>query len=161
MRLWFALLLALQCALAGLAAQANEAQPLAEDPVVEKRMVAISEELRCLVCQNESIAGSRADLAVDLRRQIREQIVAGKSDQEIMTYMVDRYGDFVRYRPPLKGSTLLLWFGPALLLAAGLVALALHLRRRSGKVDKAPLSDEDSKRAEALLRQNSDTGKST
>jgi cytochrome c-type biogenesis protein CcmH len=153
--------LALSCAVFAASSWAGEATPTGPNVHVEQRMTAIAAELRCLVCQNESIAGSRADLAVDLRRQIREQIVAGKSDQEIMTYMVDRYGDFVRYRPPLKGSTLLLWFGPALLLAAGLVALALHLRRRSGKVDKAPLSDEDSKRAEALLRQNSDTGKST
>ena len=110
MRLWFALLLALQCALAGLAAQANEAQPLAEDPVVEKRMVAISAELRCLVCQNESLAGSRADLALDLKREIRSLIKAGKSDAEIMDFMVSRYGDFVRYRPPVNPVTwLLVW----------------------------------------------------
>ncbi len=150
--------LALLCGVFAAIAWAGEATPMAQNEQVEQRMTAIAAELRCLVCQNESIAGSRADLAVDLRRQIREQIAAGKSNQEIMTYMVDRYGDFVRYRPPLKGSTLLLWFGPALLLAAGLVALVLHLRRRSGKVDNAPLSDEDRKRAETLVRQNQDAG---
>ena len=92
----------------------KEAAPLAQDEAVEKRMVVISEELRCLVCQNESLAASRADLAQDLRREIREQIGQGKSDAEILDFMVGRYGDFVRYRPPLKGTTLLLWFGPFL-----------------------------------------------
>lgn len=150
--------LGLLCGAFAIVCWAGEAVPVAQNAQVERRMTAIAAELRCLVCQNESIAGSRADLAVDLRRQIREQIAAGRSDQEIMAYMVDRYGDFVRYRPPLKGSTLLLWFGPALLLAAGLVALVLHLRRRSGRVDNAPLSDEDRKRAEALVRQNQDAG---
>lgn len=149
---------ALLCSAFAITTWAGEATPMAQNEHVEQRMTAIAAELRCLVCQNESIAGSRADLAVDLRRQIREQIAAGKSDQEIMNYMVDRYGDFVRYRPPLKGSTLLLWFGPALLLAGGLVALVLYLRRRSGRVDNAPLSNEDRKRAEALLRQNQDAG---
>ena len=158
MRLWLALLLALQCALAGLAAQANEAQPLAEDPVVEKRMVAISAELRCLVCQNESLAGSRADLALDLKREIRSLIKAGKSDAEIMDFMVSRYGDFVRYRPPLKGTTLLLWFGPALLFAGGLGGLFLFLRRRSRVIGDVPLSEAERQQAERLL--HSDESKS-
>ena len=151
MRLWFALLLALQCALAGLAAQANEAQPLAEDPVVEKRMVAISAELRCLVCQNESLAGSRADLALDLKREIRGLIKAGKSDAEIMDFMVSRYGDFVRYRPPLKGSTLLLWFGPGLLLVGGIGGLIVFLRRRARLLADTPLSEAEAREAARLL----------
>lgn len=133
-------------------AQPKEAAPLAEDEQVEQRLIGIAEELRCLVCQNESLAGSRADLAEDLRRQIREQIKAGRSDKEIMDYLVARYGDFVRYRPPLKGTTLLLWFGPALLFAGGLAALVLYLRRRGRRLDDAPLSAAEQARAEALLR---------
>ena len=156
MRLWFALLLALQCALAGLAAQANEAQPLAEDPVVEKRMVAISEELRCLVCQNQTIADSHADLAVDLRRQIRDMLGKGMSERDVLDYMTQRYGDFVRYRPPLKGSTVLLWFGPALLLAGGLGALLLTLRRRNVAIDATPLSADELRQAKRLLNANDD-----
>ena len=130
---------------------AREAAPTAADVVVEKRMVAISEELRCLVCQNESLAGSQADLAKDLRREIREQIAQGKSDKEILDFMTGRYGDFVRYRPPLKGTTFLLWFGPFLLLVAGIAALGIILRRRGKRVAEATLSAEDQKRAEALL----------
>ena len=130
---------------------AREAAPTAADIVVEKRMVAISEELRCLVCQNESLAGSQADLAKDLRREIREQIAQGKSDKEILDFMTGRYGDFVRYRPPLKGTTFLLWFGPFLLLVAGIAALAIILRRRGKRVAEATLSAEEQKRAEALL----------
>lgn len=131
---------------------AREAAPTAADVVVEKRMVAISEELRCLVCQNESLAGSQADLAKDLRREIREQIAQGKSDKEILDFMTGRYGDFVRYRPPLKGTTFLLWFGPFLLLVAGIAALAIILRRRGKRVAEATLSAEEQNRAEALLR---------
>ena len=113
--LLFALVLALPL-------QAREAAPLAADEATEKRLVTISSELRCLVCQNESLAGSNAELANDLRREIRTMIRAGKSDAEITDFMVSRYGDFVLYRPPLKGSTLLLWFGPLLLLLVALLA---------------------------------------
>ena len=129
---------------------AREAAPTAADVVVEKRMVAISEELRCLVCQNESLAGSQADLAKDLRREIREQIAQGKSDKEILDFMTGRYGDFVRYRPPLKGTTFLLWFGPFLLLVAGIAALGIILRRRGKRVAEAALSAEGQTRAEAM-----------
>jgi len=130
----------------------------ADNGAAEKRMLDIAGELRCLVCQNESIAASRADLAVDLRQQIREQIQAGKSDAEIRTYMVDRYGDFVLYRTPLKATTLLLWFGPMLLLAFGLLVLATTLRRRKSSVADALLSDDERKRAQALLAQTTDNG---
>ena len=123
-------------------------------------MVAISEELRCLVCQNESLAGSQADLAKDLRREIREQIAQGKSDKEILDFMIGRYGDFVRYRPPLKGTTFLLWFGPFLLLVAGIAALAIILRRRSRRVTAATLSAEEQKQAEALLKLGEEESKS-
>ena len=145
-------LLILALALAGLTAHAKEAAPLAADELVEKRMVAISDELRCLVCQNESLSGSHAELANDLRREIRTLIKDGKSDAEIMDFMVSRYGDFVRYRPPVKGSTLFLWFGPAALLALGLYSLIRYLRRRDDAISDAPLDAEEQKQADALLK---------
>ncbi len=111
----------------GSAATASNA---AADPVLEAQMLAIASELRCLVCQNQTIADSTAELAVDLRRQVREMLSSGKSKDEIYAYMTDRYGDFVLYRPPLKGSTAVLWFGPALLMVAGVATLVLILRRR-------------------------------
>lgn len=110
---------------------AETAQPLADNPAIEKRLVAIAEDLRCLVCQNESLASSRADLANDLRREVRELIVTGKSDTEIKDHLVARYGDFVLYRPPVKGTTALLWFGPFALLALAVLALVWVLRRRA------------------------------
>ena len=133
---------------------AKEAAPLAQDELTEKRLQAISSELRCLVCQNESLAGSNAELAHDLRREIRTLIQDGKSDNEIMEFMVSRYGDFVRYRPPLKGTTLLLWFGPALLFAGGLGGLFLFLRRRSRSLPDTPLSDAEQRQADQLLHSN-------
>ena len=145
------LLLACLAALCG-TALAKEAAPLAEDEQVEKRLTLISEELRCLVCQNESLAGSRAELAQDLRREIREQIKQGRSDKEIMDFMVGRYGDFVRYRPPLKGSTFLLWFGPLLLVVAGVTALLLYLRRRARSLADAALSAEEQRKVDTLLK---------
>lgn len=123
----------------------------AADNASEKRMLNIAAELRCLVCQNESIAASRADLAVDLRQQIREQIHAGKSDVEIRAYMVDRYGDFILFRPPFKATTILLWFGPLLLLVFGLLLLSTTLRRRKYSMMSPSLSDDERRRAEALL----------
>lgn len=119
-------------------------------------MVAISDELRCLVCQNESLSGSHAELANDLRREIRTLIKDGKSDAEIMDFMVARYGDFVRYRPPVKGTTLLLWFGPALLLALAAFGVIRYLRRRNDEISDAPLTAEEQRQADALLR-NKDT----
>jgi cytochrome c-type biogenesis protein CcmH len=119
------------CLISGGTAYAAEAQPLAQDPVVEKRLNAISENLRCLVCQNESLAGSRADLAEDLRREVRYLIESGKSDQEVIDYLVSRYGDYVLYDPPFKSTTILLWVGPFVLLAGGLIGLIVFLRRRS------------------------------
>lgn len=145
MKFWLALLLALQFALP---AHANEAPPLAQDPVVEKRMVAISAELRCLVCQNESLAGSRADLAMDLKREIRSQIQAGKSDAEIMDFMVSRYGDYVRYRPPFNPLTWLLWLGPFVLLIGALVVLVRMARHSQSSHTAAPVLD-DAQRAQA------------
>lgn len=131
---------------------AREAAPLAEDEVIEKRLVNIAEELRCLVCQNESLAGSRADLANDLRREVRGLIKQGKTDQEIKDYLVSRYGDFVLYQPPVKPTTWLLWAGPFVLLVAGIAVLITYLRRRGGQVAPAELSEADTKRADALLK---------
>lgn len=144
MKFWLTLLLALQCAVTS---HAGEAPPLAEDPVVEQRLIGISEELRCLVCQNESLAGSRADLALDLRREIRTLIKAGKTDPEIMDFMVSRYGDFVRYRPPVNPVTWLLWFGPFVLLLGAIVVLVRMVRssQRSG----APPALDAAQRAKA------------
>ena len=142
-------LLALLLALCAWSAPAREAVPLAADAAVEERLLAIADELRCLVCQNESLAASRAELAQDLRREIRTLIKAGKSDPEILDFLVSRYGDFVRYRPPLKPSTWLLWLGPFVLLGAALVGLVRHVRRRS-RTD-TPLSDADRARAAELL----------
>ncbi len=131
--------------------QANEAAPLADDPVVEKRLIAISEELRCLVCQNESLAGSHADLANDLRREIRDLIKSGKTDAEIMDFMVSRYGDFVRYRPPVKPTTWLLWGGPFVLLVGGMFGLIRFLRRRATTETTRVLSQAEQRRAAALI----------
>jgi cytochrome c-type biogenesis protein CcmH len=116
-------------------------------------MVAISEELRCLVCQNESLAGSHAELAQDLRREIRTLIGQGKTDKEILDFMVARYGDFVRYRPPVKPTTWLLWGGPFLLLGGGVAALIVFLRRRAKENAAPQLSEEERRRAAALLEQ--------
>lgn len=133
---------------------ANEAQPLAADPVVEARLVAISDELRCLVCQNESLSGSRADLALDLRRELRELIRQGQSDEQIKAFMVARYGDFILYRPPVKSTTWLLWAGPFVMLLLGLLVLLRVIRRAPGA--PAPLSAEDRARAQALLESRHD-----
>jgi len=113
------------------AALANEAAPAAADPALEARMTRITAELRCLVCQNQTIADSNADLAQDLRRQVREMLARGDDDAKIIQYVTDRYGDFVLYRPPMKATTLLLWFGPGLMVVLGLLALAVVMRRRA------------------------------
>lgn len=131
---------------------AKEAAPLAEDPAVEQRLIKISTELRCLVCQNESLAGSQAELAQDLRREVRELIKQGNSDQQVKDFLVSRYGDFVLYRPQLKPSTWLLWGGPFVLLIVGLAILVSYLRRRGRLIGEAPLSETEKKHAEALLK---------
>lgn len=128
-------LLPLFIALVSMLAHAGEAAPAAADPVLEARMARITSELRCLVCQNQTIADSQSGLATDLRQQVREMLQRGESEQQIIAYMTARYGDFVLYRPPLRNSTLLLWFGPALLLVAGIATLVLVLRRRSRLTD--------------------------
>lgn len=149
------LLALLLVALAVGVAVAKEAAPLADDPAVEQRMIDISEEMRCLVCQNESLAASRADLAVDLRRELRELIRQGKTDAQIRDYMVARYGDFVLYRPRVGPKTYLLWAGPFVLMIAGVIVMLVYVRRRNRAVAAAEreLTDEEASRAEALLQE--------
>ena len=133
---------------------AKDAAPLAQDPVLEQRLISISEEMRCLVCQNESLAGSRSDLANDLRREIRTLIQEGKSDDQIRTFMVERYGDFVLYRPPVKPITWLLWIGPFVILVIGIVVLLSYLRRRNLSIPSTALSKADNEKIDALLNQD-------
>ena len=127
-----------------------DAVPTAQDRQTQARATALAEQLRCLVCQNQTIADSNADLAVDLRRQVREQIAAGRTDREILDYMTARYGDFVLYRPPFKVTTALLWGGPALLLAIGALMLARLVRDRRAAV-LPPLTPDERARANRLL----------
>ncbi len=132
-------------------ALAKEAKPV-EDPQIEQRMQALTQQLRCLVCQNETLADSRADLAEDLRKEIREQMKAGKSDQEIIAFLTQRYGDFVLYKPPVKATTYLLWFGPFVLLLGGTLLLYRYLKHRREIIQDQPLTATEHKRAEELLR---------
>jgi cytochrome c-type biogenesis protein CcmH len=157
MRFLAALALPLLAALATLAPlpAAADAVPTVTDPVANARAVKLSEKLRCLVCQNQSIADSNAELAVDLRTQIREQIAAGRSDDQIVEYMVTRYGDFVLYEPPFKPTTILLWVGPVLLLVGGFFILIRNLRRRPAT--EPTLTAEEQERAARLL--SDDQGK--
>lgn len=136
-------------------ATAEEARPLAENPVIEGQMRRLSEELRCLVCQNQTLADSNAPLAEDLRNEIREMAAKGMSDQEIIDYLVARYGDFVRYRPPLKSSTALLWLGPFALLLVGGVGLIVILRQRQHQAADAPLTAEQVHKVAELLDEES------
>ena len=143
--IFFALLLSV------VSAAAKEATPMAEDPEIEARLIKLSSDMRCLVCQNQSLADSDSDFANDLRREMRVMIKQGKTDAEIVDFMVQRFGDFVLFRPPMKMTTALLWFGPFLLLVIGGGALIITLKRRRGRVDETPLSDQDIRRAEQLL----------
>jgi cytochrome c-type biogenesis protein CcmH len=149
------LLIFLLCLLPVLA-YANEARDMADDPVLEKRMIGLAQNLRCLVCQNESLASSHSGLAEDLRREVREQMTKGMTDQEIIDYLVSRYGDFVLFDPPVKRYTLLLWYGPFALLIIGLIGLVLQLRKRKKDIVEVQLSDEDTHRAADLLNSTKD-----
>ena len=154
MRRWFMLLLG--CMLAA-SALAKEAAPAAADPLLEKRVIALAEELRCLVCQNQTIADSHAELAIDLKNQIREKLKAGESDDKIKEYMVARYGDFVLYRPPVKTTTLPLWIGPFVLLAGALAGLFYYIRRRRSAAPPQELSEAEQARLRALLDPNGES----
>lgn len=138
-------------------AAAEQSGSVTQDRQVETRLKQLSLELRCLVCQNQTLADSHAPLAEDLRSEIRTMIVDGRSDEEIMDFLVSRYGDFVRYRPPLKATTWLLWFGPFLFLASGAAALGITLRRRQRQPADAPLSETERSRADRLLSEEKNT----
>ncbi len=145
-------LLLLMFAIFPLLASAREAQSSAADPVLEERVMNLSKELRCLVCQNETLADSRADLAEDLRGQIREQMKAGKSNKEIVDYLTARYGKFILYNPPVDPTTYFLWFGPFILLLAGLFLLFRYVKQRRKLIIEEPLSPDERLRAEGLLK---------
>ena len=137
----------------------GEGVPTVDDPVLEKRVMALSEKLRCLVCQNQTIADSHAELAIDLKNQVREKMQQGQSDQEILDYMVERYGDFVLFLPQVKSNTWLLWFGPFVLLGLGLVLLVIKLKQRQKLIKQTSiLSDEDRARAASMLSGTSERG---
>ncbi|VAW88244.1 Cytochrome c heme lyase subunit CcmL [hydrothermal vent metagenome] len=151
MRQAFACLMLLSAIVISPQALAKEAALMQADPVLEKRVMGLAHELRCLVCQNQSLGDSHSEFAIDMRSEIREQMRQGKNDEQVTDFMVQRYGDFIRFRPPVKSTTFLLWFGPLILLALGGAVLFISLKRRKRTVKTVPLSDEDRKRAEALL----------
>jgi cytochrome c-type biogenesis protein CcmH len=134
---------------------AQSAKPVAEDPVLEKKVITLSNELRCLVCQNQTIADSNAELAVDLRNQVRKQLSEGKSDREILDYMVQRYGEFVLYRPPLSYKTILLWAGPFVLLLIAMFILVQQIRLRHKRLASEEFDQTDLSRARKLLDSSS------
>jgi cytochrome c-type biogenesis protein CcmH len=147
---FFAILLI--CLLASVVmAQVQEEEVPSDDPVIEQRLANLSKELRCLQCQNQTLADSPAGLAADLRREIRLQMKAGKSDQQIIAFLTQRYGDFILYKPRVTYTTYLLWFGPFVLLLAGLYLLFRYIKRRRDLISEKPLSADERRRAEALL----------
>jgi cytochrome c-type biogenesis protein CcmH len=138
--------------------QVRREQPVIDDPALEQRLNKLSQELRCLVCQNETLADSRADLANDLRDEIRQQMKAGKSDKEIIAFLTERYGQFILYRPQVTPTTYLLWFGPFVLLLAGLAVLFYYIKQRRELIAEQPLTSDERKRAEEMLRSGSGKG---
>lgn len=140
---------------------AKEAAPLADDPALEKKVNDITSELRCLVCQNQTIADSHADLAIDLKNQVRDMVRNGKTRDDVVNYMVARYGDFVRYRPPVKPTTYLLWAGPFLLLIGGLLILGVNLKKRRAKTTDSPLSEDEHQKLESILHSDNKASAAT
>jgi cytochrome c-type biogenesis protein CcmH len=132
-------------------AQVQEEEVPSDDPLIEQRLANLSKELRCLQCQNQTLADSPAGLAADLRREIRLQMKAGKSDQEIIAFLTQRYGDFILYKPRVTFTTYLLWFGPFVLLLAGLYLLFRYIKQRRDLISEKPLSADERRRAEELL----------
>ena len=130
---------------------AVNAQPVTDEAVVEQRLAKLSHELRCLQCRNQTLAESPAGLAEDLRREIRIQIRAGKSDQEIITFLTQRYGDFILYKPRVTATTYLLWFGPFVLLVLGMIFLFRYIKQRRDSITEQPMTADDHRRAEELL----------
>jgi cytochrome c-type biogenesis protein CcmH len=132
-------------------ASAQTAKPVGDDPLIEERLNKLSHELRCFVCQNETLADSRAEFAQDLRREMREQMKAGKSDQEIINFLTQRYGQFILYRPQVTPTTYLLWFGPFVLLLAGLAVLFRYIKQRRDLITETPLTDSERQKVQELL----------
>jgi cytochrome c-type biogenesis protein CcmH len=132
-------------------AQVQEEEVPSDDPVIEQRLTNLSKELRCLQCQNQTLADSPAGLAADLRREIRIQMKAGKSDQEIIAFLTQRYGEFILYKPRVTFTTYLLWFGPFVLLLAGLYVLFRYIKQRRDLIPEKPLTTEERRRAEEML----------
>jgi cytochrome c-type biogenesis protein CcmH len=132
-------------------AQVQEEEVPSDDPVIEQRLANLSKQLRCLQCQNQTLADSPAGLAADLRREIRVQMKAGKSDQEIIAFLTQRYGDFILYKPRVTFTTYLLWFGPFVLLLGGLYVLFRYIKQRRDLITEKPLSADEHRRAEELL----------
>ena len=155
------LLLALLCLSLPLSyqVQAKEAEYTTGAPAIHGRVMGVSEELRCLVCQGQSLADSNSDFAKDMRAQIQEMMEGGMSDRQVVDFMVERYGDYVRYRPPFKATTMLLWFGPFILLGVGVAVLYTNVLRRGKQIDEAPLTKEQQRRAAELLKQDSGENK--
>jgi cytochrome c-type biogenesis protein CcmH len=147
--------LAIGLSVPGAILSAQEAKPVAADPALEKKVITLSNELRCLVCQNQTIADSNAELAVDLRNQVRKQLSEGKSDREILDYMVQRYGEFVLYRPPLSYKTILLWAGPFALLLIAMFILVQQIRLRHKRLASEEFDQTDLSRARKLLDSSS------
>lgn len=140
-----------------LLAIAANAQPVTDEAVVEQRLAKLSHELRCLQCRNQTLAESPAGLAEDLRREIRVQIRAGKSDQEIIAFLTSRYGDFILYKPRVTATNYLLWFGPFVLLLGGLALLFRYIKQRRDSITEQPLSEAERRRAEELLASRKET----
>ncbi len=155
LRLVFALSLSIAAAIG--AAGGVEPDEILDDPALEKRARALSAELRCLVCQNQSIDDSNADLARDLRVIVRQRLEAGDSDEQVMQYVVDRYGDYVLLDPPVKATTYLLWYGPPAILLIAVVALLAASRRRRAATPHAGLSDDERERLARLMQDGADT----
>jgi len=147
----FACLMLLSAIVVSPLLQAKEAKLMAADPVLEERVMALAHELRCLVCQNQSLGDSHSEFAIDMRAEIRDQMRLGKNDEQVNEFMVERYGDFILFNPPMKSTTILLWYGAPILLVIAFGVLFLNLRSRQKNVKTMPLSDEERKRAEALL----------
>jgi cytochrome c-type biogenesis protein CcmH len=154
-RAW--LLLLLLCVITPAFTQVRRPEPVKDDPAIEQRLNKLSQELRCLVCQNETLADSRADLAEDLRDEIREQMKAGKSDKEIIAFLTERYGQFILYRPQVTPTTYLLWFGPFVLLLLGLFVLFAYIRKLRELIPEKPLTSDERKRAEEMLGSEKET----
>jgi len=132
-------------------AQVQQEDRPSDDPVIEARLAKLSHELRCLQCQNQTLADSPAGLATDMRNEIRAQMKAGKSDQEIVAFLTQRYGDFILYKPRVTFTTYLLWFGPFVLLLGGLYVLFRYIKQRRDLITEQPLSADERRRAEELL----------